>query len=251
MTNYYDLAMIKGQLSPDLREALVRALPPGEQLVIETAVYQEQWKRHSLEYSSDVFDVFQGTSWFMLALTNVNLRVFNYKSVTTRKGFLLKESFLVPEIIDMKVIPLNSVTTSRCVVGLPKRQVLKHLQSTFSGVQEFAVISVNYGTENLECASPYVELKQLGEMLDAHISGTGLALQIQETSDALTQLSELLRDGLLTQREFDQAKSGLLVRETEFTESVPGIIRQMHILYKQGILTESEFNMKKWDLLSR
>ena len=63
--------------------------------------------------------------------------------------------------------------------------------------------------------------------------------------DAASRLAALCSDGLITDEEFECAKSGFVGRSVEAKETSAGLIRQLAALRDAGILTESEFGIKK------
>ena len=82
-------------------------------------------------------------------------------------------------------------------------------------------------------------MKSVNEFLQHQVAG------------AVTLLADLCSYGLITDEEFECAKSGFVGRSVEATETSASLICQLAALRDAGILTESEFGIKKWDILSR
>jgi hypothetical protein len=61
----------------------------------------------------------------------------------------------------------------------------------------------------------------------------------------------LLDEGVLTQEEFERAKSGFVGKAGDLPESTASSLRQLNSLFVDGILSEAEFRAKKFDVLSR
>lgn len=73
--------------------------------------------------------------------------------------------------------------------------------------------------------------------------GSGVAAEIQK-------LSVLYSKGLITQEEFERGKALFLGSPPDKAKKTLEALGSLYRLMKQGALSEAEFNMKKWDLLS-
>jgi hypothetical protein len=70
-------------------------------------------------------------------------------------------------------------------------------------------------------------------------------------ADELGRLSALRAEGVLSDDEFDRAKTLFLGRPADERAQVIGHLKQLHALCQSGVLTPGEFNQKKWDVLVR
>ena len=73
--------------------------------------------------------------------------------------------------------------------------------------------------------------------------GSSVAAEIQK-------LGVLYSKGLITQEEFERGKALFLGSPPDRAKKTLEALGSLYRLMKQGALSESEFNMKKWDLLS-
>jgi len=73
--------------------------------------------------------------------------------------------------------------------------------------------------------------------------GSSVAAEIQK-------LSVLYSKGLITQEEFERGKALFLGSPPNKAKKTLEALGSLYQLMKQGALSEAEFNMKKWDLLS-
>ena len=69
--------------------------------------------------------------------------------------------------------------------------------------------------------------------------------------DDLDRLSQLAREGLLTDEEWTRAKELFLGKAPDRRAASLENLRQLHALHREGALSEGEFNGKKWEILSR
>lgn len=70
-------------------------------------------------------------------------------------------------------------------------------------------------------------------------------------ADDLGTLASLVREGLMTEDEWDRAKRLFLGKPADDRQSSLELLEQVYGLYRGGALSESEFNTKKWEILSR
>ena len=225
----------------EYREVITAELSPGEQLLAACECYTVSWvgkKEKTLQMR-----------WFILALTNINLREYWWRS---------ESSVSIPEIEGMNTFPISDVASHKYGSAEPHKKVRKRLVRSFgdwsaTGVDgEIAVLTLGLSNgETFTAYSPHEELRHFTKQLDAVKSGALIVKNTTAATDALDQLVPLLNDGILTQEEFDRAKDGFLGATVEVRESSVGLLRQLHSLHKSGVLTESEFNLKKWDILSK
>jgi predicted Zn-dependent peptidase len=118
-------------------------------------------------------------------------------------------------------------------------------------VKEVFTIKLKMTNGTSSVSSPFAQLKTLSSNLESALSGSSLARNTHNLSEALTRLSGLKAEGIITEEEFERAKSGFIGSSVEIAENSIGILRQLHSLLQSGVLSESEFNMKKWDILSK
>lgn len=78
---------------------------------------------------------------------------------------------------------------------------------------------------------------------DGSGGGSSVAAEIQK-------LGVLYSKGLITQEEFERGKALFLGSPPDKAKKTLESLGSLYRLMKQGVLTEAEFNMKKWDLLS-
>lgn len=94
---------------------------------------------------------------------------------------------------------------------------------------------------------------EVSVMNDINAASARATIQVPQTSAAeqLQLLAGLVREGLLSQQEFDKAKSQVISASRSEIDEAAKLLRQLHVLFKEGVLSESEFKMKKWDVLAR
>ena len=224
----------------EYREAITAELSPGEQLLAACECYTNRVGEK--EKAPQM-------SWFILALTNINLRQYWWRS---------ESSASIPEVGGMNTFPIGDVASHQYGSERPLKEVRERLDRSFgdwsaTGVEgEIAVLTLGLSNgKTFKAYSPHEELRHFTKQLDALKSGALIVDNTAAVADALDQLVPLLNDGILTQEEFDRAKDGFLGATVEVRESSVGLLRQLHSLHKSGVLSESEFNMKKWDVLSK
>jgi hypothetical protein len=74
---------------------------------------------------------------------------------------------------------------------------------------------------------------------------------VPSVADELGRLATLRSQGILSDSDWERAKSLFLGKKASAQEQAIEHLRQLHELRRNGVLSESEFNMKKWDVLSR
>ena len=75
--------------------------------------------------------------------------------------------------------------------------------------------------------------------------------QDADIPEQLAKLSELQKQGVLTDDEFTRAKELYIGRPLKDSEKAMLLLRSLHDLFAAGALTESEYNIKKWEILSQ
>ena len=241
------VSMSKSSFS-EFREAITAELSPGEQLLAACECYSPSWREKKGGGPVQL-------RWFILTVTNINMREFWWRPVST------------PEVGKMNTFPISDVSSYQYGSSKPHKEVRKELDRSFNarkqldpsfgdwrarGVEgETASLHLRLlSGETLKYYSPHRELRHFTKQLDTVKSGALIVKNTTAAADALDQLVPLLNDGILTQEEFDRAKEGFLGATVEVRESSVGLLRQLHSLYKSGVLSESEFNLKKWNILS-
>jgi hypothetical protein len=244
--------MIPCSQPPGFQEAIEASLAHGERLVIWTDCYTENWQDVWVAAFKQYVRTFSGFSWMTIALTNINLRVITWQQEKVKTGFLSSKTIAVPVIYSNTAAPLAQITAMSLRQFTPVKAVNKALAKTL-GTDAGGVTAINFQSPGarLDCASPYNEFFDLAKKLEAHVSGALLAAQSSGVSDALERLAALKQEGVLTDEEFERAKSGFVGATVEVAESSASLLRQLHALYQGGVLSQAEFNMKKWDILSR
>lgn len=105
-------------------------------------------------------------------------------------------------------------------------------------------ILMNVASNDINYAKDFVTvLKSLTAQKEA-LQGT------KSISEELEKLSQLNKEGILTDNDMEKAKELFLGRTPEKTDQSMMLLRNINELRRQGVLTEMEFNMKKWDILS-
>lgn len=68
---------------------------------------------------------------------------------------------------------------------------------------------------------------------------------------SLVELAALREQGLLSDDEWDHAKSLFLGKPVDAQQESIVLLRQLYELTRSGVLSQGEFNIKKWEILSR
>ncbi|NBU30022.1 MAG: SHOCT domain-containing protein [Actinobacteria bacterium] len=233
-------------------DAIRRDLSPGESLVAYSQCYTEIWNERWNNSKSRTDYVFSGFDWMHVALTNANLRFVRFQKHKVKTGFLTYKVEMLPEVASREVTPITQVVTIDTRQYQPERMPTKHLSRLF-GTAAGPVMRLGVVTPagRMEVSSPYLEFQALAASLQGAITGGALIRQSGSMADAVAKLADLRREGLLTDEEFERAKSGFVGSSVEVTENSAGLIRQLAQLRDAGVLTDGEFRIKKWDILSR
>jgi hypothetical protein len=194
----------------------------------------------------------QSFSWMTVVLTNVNFRFVTWKEEKFKSGAFSRTLRSVPIFESSTVIPLANIVSCSSTTARVNRDLKKLFQKELKQkVEQIFTVELKMSNGTSSISSPYIELKTLSTNLEAALSGSALARNTNAVSDALTRLSVLKSEGIITEEEFERAKSGFIGSSVEVAENSVGILRQLHSLLQSGVLSESEFNMKKWDILSK
>ena len=237
---------------PEWVTGLCRVFAPGEQLACYSRCYSEVWHErfNAAQGRTDVN--FGGLVWRQIALTNANLWLTSWRTERVKTGFLSSKLVTYPEPVDVMSVPVSQVASLAVRQSQPAREpaaVLEQLLGTKPG--PVASMSITFPGGALEVSSPYTQFEALAGNLQHAMTGASLARNSGSVADAVSRLAELRRDGLLSDEEFERAKSGFVGSSLEITETSAGLIRQLAQLRDAGILTDAEFRIKKWDILSR
>lgn len=237
---------------PEWTDAVSRSLAPGETLVGQTNVYTEQYQQVWNDFLKIWQNKFVGFDWMSVALTNINVRFIRFQTERVKTGFLSSEVRSVPQLYVNQAVPIHQITSFGTRKFIPQTHPYKTLKKQL-GVDPGEVVAINlvYAGGVFDVASPYFEFDAIAQSIQSAMAGTAIAKQAESVADAVSRLAELLRDGMLTQDEFDRAKQGFVGVSMEVAESSAALIRQMYQLQQAGVLTEGEFRIKKWDILSR
>ena len=71
-----------------------------------------------------------------------------------------------------------------------------------------------------------------------------------DTADQLRKLAELVKEGILSEDDWEQAKAAYLGKPDDKRQEAVRLLRSLYDLTQHGALTESEFRQRKWDILS-
>ena len=166
-----------------------------------------------------------------LVLTNRYIRHMGFKT-SFWKGQLKK-----PPV-------LNSVTTLRAINSI------KTMESKSLSVK---VLELSFSLEGKEESfiMPDGEGQAFVEKLREVVSNKDSSPAQLSMADELQKLTQLNKEGILSQEEYDRAKNRLIGVSSSQVDEATKLLRQLYDLHKQGVLSESEYNMKKWDVLSQ
>jgi hypothetical protein len=257
----------------DFQNAIDVAIPAGEKVQVMTDGFTTRVDVKVV--NGRVVRIPKVDSTMTVALTNTAVRLAKFKVVkelndsqefkrqallakgysesdATRKAIgLFGKSRLknveIPEIVSMTSFQLSDITS------ISYRQV-KPAQFVKA---RFGIHIVEIGILTIQCRgaltinSIYNNIADLYRHLDAAKSGAAIAATITTVEHSLQRLKELLDEGILTQDEFDEAKSGFVGKASDLPESAASSLRQLNDLFLAGILSEAEFRAKKFDVLSR
>lgn len=134
------------------------------------------------------------------------------------------------------LVPLSAVTT------VTTREFGKTLHLTFYWEGRMEALRSVTGM--------FDEAKDFSEQLK-HILAKKEVQKESSAADEIEKLSQLAKEGILSQEELSRAKEMFLGRSPNHVDQSITLLRQLKALEKQGVLSESEFNMKKWDVLSK
>lgn len=233
-------------LAADFKSAVLGNLNEREELVSLAHGYRPIM---GVRNSSDEL---RGFAWMTVALTNINFRSFTWQEEIYKSGPFSKAKRTISEIESSTVIPLsNIVSVSSATIRVNKVYQDGFQEALGQRVEEVFTINLKMTNGTSSISSPFAELKTLSSNLESALSGSSLARNTHNLSEALTRLSSLKSEGIITEEEFERAKSGFIGSSVEVAENSIGILRQLHSLLQSGVLSESEFNMKKWDILSK
>ena len=96
----------------------------------------------------------------------------------------------------------------------------------------------------------HAEAKSFAKQLKS-LTASREALQGSSVADEIAKLSQLAKEGVLSEEELQRAKALYLGQPPSHIDQSIQLLRNLKELQKQGVLSESEFNMKKWDILSK
>ena len=237
---------------PEWVSGLSRVFSPGEQLTGYSRCYTEVWHERWNSNKGRTERTFGGLVWRQIALTNANVWWMRWRTERVRTGFLSSKLVTHPEAVESMSVPIGQVASLSIRRVSPAYETRAHLKRLLgSRPAAVARMELSYAGGAVEVFSPYSEFETLVSNLQHAMTGSALARQSSSVADAVTRLSELRRDGLLTDEEFERAKSGFVGSSIEVTETSAGLIRQLAQLRDAGILDDAEFRIKKWDILSR
>jgi hypothetical protein len=233
-------------IAEDFESAVLKNLSDREELICLSFGYQPVMGVVRMAQQIQSF------SWMTVVLTNVNFRFVTWKEEKFKSGAFSRTLRSVPIFESSTVIPLANIVSCSSTTARVNRDLKKLFQKELKQkVEQIFTVELKMSNGTSSISSPYIELKTLSTNLEAALSGSALARNTNAVSDALTRLSVLKSEGIITEEEFERAKSGFIGSSVEVAENSVGILRQLHSLLQSGVLSESEFNMKKWDILSK
>ena len=184
--------MIKYKFENDFRDAFERNLNEGEVTVNLAPAYTEQWSKFWNPRSKRWVTYFAGLNWFVAGLTNINLRIFAWRTERHKTGFMKSEVVTLPEIVNMKAIPIRSISSFGKRQFEPIYQVRRvHKKAFGTDAGDVCAINVNNSSEVWDFASPYDELAALAKNLEAALSGASLASQAASRLEARSLTRQL------------------------------------------------------------
>lgn len=251
-------------------DGITRRLQPGEQLTTLAPVIRGEvnsvWNK-----SKDQFEDVYSVSHTFLALSSTSLRVITFgqekvKRSNEGKNRLGKVINVVADVTSAVTVPseeinsmtqfsLNSISGVHYSKGTIKRDWLIPLTKSGekSVKKKSEVVDLVFESSGImyNFFSLYEPLNDLSRNLDSFISGSVMSSNINRVEDALSRLAALVRDGAITQEEFEASKAGFIGRTEVTQESSLSAIRQLASLYSSGVVSEAEFKAKKFELLLR
>jgi hypothetical protein len=99
-------------------------------------------------------------------------------------------------------------------------------------------------------ASPYREAREFITTFKDVIARRQSRSSGGTAAEELERLAKLRAEGILSDDEWDRAKSLYLGRPPQQQDEALRMLRNLHEMMKSGVLSESEFRTKKWELLS-
>jgi hypothetical protein len=159
-------------------------------------------------------------------------------------------------MIDAPIAEIASVTTYQLAdIVSTQYQLAKpasFVKEQFGrNIAEIGILTFSCRGERVTLNSLYSNFRDVYRHLDAAKSGASIAATITSVEASLVRLNQLRSEGILTQDEFDQAKSAFVGKAGDVPESAASSLRQLNALFLDGILSEAEFRAKKFDVLSR
>jgi hypothetical protein len=263
-------------LQEDLAAAIVKSLPSGEfaihhveVVVITTAAANNPEGRGTLN------EPYLGS--YLMTLTNVAYRLYDFNvgeqlsaKQEAKKAKLMatgmseeraaykalglfgrKEKVLLPEISYSKSIPLSDVSGITYFECEPFWLDWSSVLYGYFPQRRAGLLSFNWLGEYREYYSRFSALEEIYRQSDAIKSGRAVAETIIATETSITRLKSLLDENVISTEEFEKAKSGLVGKAADLTESVASTLRQLNSLFLSGVLTEAEFRAKKFDVLAK
>ncbi|NBO46249.1 MAG: SHOCT domain-containing protein [Actinobacteria bacterium] len=237
---------------PEWVDGLSHALAPGEKVVGYSRCYTEIWHERFNARKGSTDSMFGGLRWQQVALTNANVWLMSWRTERVRTGILSSRIDTFPEPVNTLAIPLTHITSlgaRRVGLQTQPRAALRRVLG--QKPQQVSLLELTYPGGAVAVMSPYLEFEMLVQNLQRAMTGSALASASGTMADAVSKLAALRNEGLLSEEEFERAKSGFVGRSVELTESSASLIRQLAQLRDAGILTDAEFRIKKWDILSR
>jgi hypothetical protein len=171
-----------------------------------------------------------------VVLTNRHIRFMGFKP--NWRGQVTKDSALV----------LNTAISLHAISAITTAEL-----KTIFGGKEMTLIFYWEGHKEdiVTAASAWFDAgKAFTEKFKEAVAKKEVASSSASMADELQKLTQLNKEGILSEEEYNRAKNQLIGVSSSQVDEATKLLRQLHDLHKQGVLSESEFNMKKWDVLS-
>lgn len=262
-------------LQEDLSAAIRNSLPSGEFAIHHALTFTAEARWYESTQSWGHF--IQG--WSYMTLTNVAFRFHQFQlgqrltaEQEAKKVKLMAEGMseakatkkaigwggspaivVLPEIVFSSSLPLSDISAisyHEGDAGIGYATIGAGLKQAGYNTRAVGVLQFHCRGEQQVVYSPFSALAEIYRQSDAIKSGRAVAASIITTEASLTRLKSLLDENIISTEEFEKAKSGLVGKAADLTESVASTLRQLNSLFLSGVLTEAEFRAKKFDVLA-
>ena len=205
---------------PDFQSALEGQLPAGEQLVSWCQCFEPDW--YYVDRGPNSWYEAHGLGWYWVALTNINLRLGNFRQVSLG---LFKGNAPLPEVASVQTFAIKDIVAYEFLTEEAHWSFRTHLKKALGDWPKRGpeadittmTLSLPSG-ESFDFASPFDEFLELAQNLDAarikaanEASGPTPERAAQfSVADELGKIADLRDRGILSDEEFEQQKAKLL-----------------------------------------